>query len=224
MAWGESREDLPDAQLLHHLCELGGFGRRLCQADVVLEGRMSVAVQGQRDSPLSDEALKKHHVAPGVFRGAEGRLGHSTGGVVHRQQQHKLRPPLFEPAVVTAIDLYQHALLGHAPPPEPVLRRAATARAAHACPGQDAAHRGAAQVDALTLSEQFGKVGMVGAGVMSAGQLHHCGRGDLGDGVVGPPPPVAVGQCGGTVSAIGREKTLGVALAQSHDLRSLGDG
>ena len=190
----------------------------------MLEGRMPVAVQGQGNSPLSDEALKQHHVASGVFRGAEGRLGHSTGGVVHRQQQHKLRPPLFEPAVVTAIDLYQHALLGHAPPPEPVLRRAATAQAAHACPGQDATHRGTAQIDALALSEQFGKVGTVGASVMSAGQLHHCGRGGLGDGVVGPPPPVLVGQCGGAVSAIGRKKTLGMALAQSHDLRSLGDG
>ena len=124
--------------------------------------------------------------------------------------------------MVTAIDLYQHALLGHAPPPEPVLRRATTARAAHACPGQDAAHRGTAQVDGLALSEQFGKVSMVGAGVVFADQLHHCGRGGLGDGVVGPPSPVPVGQCGGTVSAIGREKTLGVALAQLSIARTYG--
>ena len=78
-------------------------------------------------------------------------------------------------------------------------------------PGQYAPHRGAAQVNALPLSEQFGKVSMVGAGVAFPGQLHHGSRSGLGDGVVGPPSSVAVGQCGGTVSAIGREKTLGMA-------------
>ena len=43
-------------------------------------------------------------------------------------------------------------------------------------------------------------------------------------GVVGPPTPVPVGQCGGTVPAVSREEPLGMALAQSHDLGSLGDG
>ena len=50
------------------------------------------------------------------------------------------------------------------------------------------------------------------------------GRLWLGDGVVRPSASVPVGQCGGTVFAVGGEEALGVALTDSHDLGSLGDG
>ncbi len=43
----------------------------------------------------------------------------------------------------------------------------------------------------------------------------------LGHGVVGPPSPVAVGQRGGTVLAVGRQQPFGVAFTDSHDLRCL---
>ena len=125
--------------------------------------------------------------------------------------------------MVATVDLHQHALLGHAPTPEPVLWGATTARAAHASLCQDATHSGTAQVDALALSQQFGKVSVVGADVMVASQLYHGCRSSLGDGVVGPPSPVPVGQCGGTVPAISCEEALGMALAQSHNLGGLGD-
>ena len=105
-----------------------------------------------------------------------------------------------------------------------MLLRPATAGAAQAGLHQYAAHRGTAQVDPLPFLQQFGEVAVVGAGVVVAGQLHHgSGRG-LGHGVVGPPSPVAVGHCGGTVFAIGRQQALGVAFTDSHDLRCLGDG
>ena len=65
---------------------------------------------------------------------------------------------------------------------------------------------------------------MVGPRVVVAGQLHHGGRCGLGDGVVRPTAPVPVGQCGGTVSAVSGEQTLGMALTHSHDHGSLGDG
>ena len=65
---------------------------------------------------------------------------------------------------------------------------------------------------------------MVGARIAVAGQLHHGSGGRLRDGVVRSSAPVPMGQCGGTVPAVSREETLGVAFAHSHDLGGLGDG
>jgi len=101
---------------------------------------------------------------------------------------------------------------------------AAAAGTADTSLDQDAAHRGAAQVDTLPLSEQLGEVAAVCPGVAVAGQLDHGSGGHLGDSVVGPSPPVPVGQCGGTMPAVSSEEALGVAFTHSHDLGSLGYG
>ena len=68
------------------------------------------------------------------------------------------------------------------------------------------------------------KVSVVGASVMVAGQLHHGGRCGFRNGVVGPPSPVPVSHCGGTVPAVSRQQTLGVAFTYSHNFGSLSDG
>ena len=126
--------------------------------------------------------------------------------------------------MVAAVDLHQHALLWHAPAPEPVLLGTAAARTADAGLDQNPAHRGAAQVDALALPQQLGEVAVVGPRIAVAGQLHHGSGGRLRDGVVRSSAPVPMGQCGGTVPAVSREETLGVAFAHSHDLGGLRDG
>ena len=100
-----------------------------------------------------------------------GRLGHGAGGVVHGDEQRQLRSPVLQPGMMAAVDLHQHALLGHAPVPEPVLLGAAAARTAQTGLGQDAAHRGTAQVDALAFPQQFGQVSVVCSRVAVTGQL-----------------------------------------------------
>ena len=62
----------------------------------------------------------------------EYRLGHGAGGVVHGDEQRQFRSPVLQPGMVAAVDLHQHALLGHASAPEPVLLGAAAARTADA--------------------------------------------------------------------------------------------
>ena len=90
--------------------------------------------------------------------------------------------------------------------------------------GENAAHRGPAQVDALALPEQLGEVGVVGALVAVGGQFHHgcslAGRG----GVVGTAATVTVGQCGGAILAISRQHPAGVARAHPQHLGGLDDG
>ena len=204
--------------------ELGGFDRHRLLTGVVLECGVAVAVEGQGNSTLADQTLQEHQVAAGVLGGAEDGLGHGAGGVVHRDEQRQLGPPVLQPGVLAAVDLHQHPLLGHATAPEPVLLEAAAARTADAGPDQNPAHRRAAQVDALPFPQQLGEVAVAGAGVAVAGQLHHGSGGRLGDGVVGLSAPVPVGQRGSTVLAVTGEETLGVTFTHSHDLGGLGDG
>ena len=126
--------------------------------------------------------------------------------------------------MLTAVDLYQHPLLGHTPASEAVLRRAAAAGTADAGFDQDAPHRGTAQVDALALPQQFGEVGVVCPRIAVAGQPYYRSRSSVMDGIAGPTASVPVSQCGGTVFAVGREETLGMTFAYSHNPGSLGDG
>ena len=199
MACGERGEYLLDAQLPHHPGELvGGFNRHRLLTGVVLERSVAVSVEGQGDSPLPDQALQEHQVAAGVLGGVENGLGHGAGGVGHGDEQRQLRSPVLQPGMVAAVDLHQHALLWPAPAPEPVLLGAAAARTADAGLGQDAAHRGTAQVDALALPQQLGEMSVVGPRITVAGQLHHGSHSGFGDGVVGPTAPVPAGQCGRT--------------------------
>ena len=76
---------------------------------------------------------------------------------------------------MTAVQLHQHTRLGHPRAAKTVLRRAPAAGTADARPGENAAHRGPAQVDAFSLTEQLGEVGVVGALVTLRRQLHHGG-------------------------------------------------
>ena len=100
----------------------------------------------------------------------------------------------------------------------------ATAGAADASLGENAPHRGPAEVDAFPFLEQFGEVSVVGALVTLGGQLHH--RGSLGerDSVVGTAASVIVGQCGDALGTVGRQHPSGVAFTPSQQLGGLGDG
>ncbi len=70
--------------------------------------------------------------------------------------------------------------------------------------GQNAAHRGPAQVDALPIPEQLGEVGVVGSGVSGVGQLHHRVGLVVSSGVVRFTAAVPVSECGGAFPPIGR--------------------
>ena len=133
-----------------------------------------------------------------------------------------MRTVVAQPAVEADVDLHQHPSLGHPLPSHPVLGRTPVARAGDARPGQDAAYRGSAQVDALPVSEQLGQVRVVGAGVGGAGQLHHRVCRFVRYGVAWFTAAVPVGQCGCAFPPIGRQKSPGMAFTHSQDLGGLG--
>ena len=105
-----------------------------------------------------------------------------------------------------------------------MLGRAPTPRTSNTRFGENAAHRGPAQVDALPFFEQLGEVGVVGALVALDGQFHQCGSLGGRDGVVGTAAAVAVGQCGDAILAISRQQPECVAWAHHQHLDGLGNG
>ena len=204
-------EDLPNPQFLQGPGELGGFRRGLRLSGIVLEHRVSIAVQRQWNAPALDQVLQQGEATSGVLADAKHGVDHGAGGIVHGQQQRKLGTPVLQPGMIAAVQLHQHPSLGHTLTAEPALWRAPTAGTADACLVQNAAHRGPAEVDALPFPEQFGEVSMVGALVALGGQLHHGGSLGGQSGVVGTAAPVAVGQRGGTTLAVGGQHPPGVA-------------
>ena len=96
------------------------------------------------------------------------------------------------------------------------------ARAGDARPRQDASQGGPGQVDAFPISEQLGEVGVVGAGVGGAGQLHHRVGLVIRHGVAWLTAAVPMGKCGGAFPPIGRQKSPGMAFTHPQDLGGLG--
>ena len=125
---------------------------------------------------------------------------------------------------MAAVQLHQQPSLGHPLAAETVLRRAPAARTADPRLGENAPHRGPAQVDALAFAEQLGEVGVVGALVALCRQFHH--RSSLAgrSGVMGTAAPVAVSQRGGATLAVSGQHSLGVALGHAQQLGGIGDG
>ena len=173
---------------------------------------------------MLDQLVHEQEVAWSVLLRAEHGGGHSAGGVIHGQQQGKPGPSFPRSAMVAAVDLHQHSLLGHPPPAHPVLLGPAAARAADTGLDQDATHSGAAQIYALPFAKQLGQVRVVGSRVLGAGQLDHCGSLGIQEGVVRPASPVSMGQGCCSVPAVSAKEPSGVALAYPEYLGSLTNG
>ena len=73
---------------------------------------------------------KQPEIAEAVLLLAEQSVDHSAGGAVHGEEQRELWPVLAQPAVMTAVQLDQHACLGHALPAHAVLGRTPASRTA----------------------------------------------------------------------------------------------
>ena len=66
-------------------------------------------------------------------------------------------------------------------------------------------HRLAAEVNVLRFPQQLGQVGVVGAGVGGAGQLHTAATSSSETALRGRAASIPVGQCGGALLAIARQ-------------------
>ena len=208
------------SQLLHGSSELGWrLGGLIFRP--VLEYGVPIGVEGERNAAALYQALDQQEVTAGILLAAEQGVDHGAGGIVHREQKGELGPVFAQPAVMTAVQLYQHAFPGHPLTAHPVLGRASSPWTAQSGVGQDTPQGSPAHVDALAFAKQLAQMSMVGPCVPGAGQVNHRDPGRLGNSVGRLAAPVTVSDGGSAFLPVSRRDAPGVAWAQSHQCSCL---
>ena len=125
---------------------------------------------------------------------------------------------------MAAVDLQQHALLGHPLPPNPVFGGTVPPGAGQTVAVEETAYRLAAQVNTFPFRQHLAHVAVVEAGVLPAGQDDHRGGDVFVDRVAGLASSVAVDQCGGPFPPVGRQDSPDLAFTDPQNFGSLGCG
>ena len=151
---GRQSENQLCPQLLHGPAELGWRPGGLIFR-TVLEDRMAVGVEGERNAAALEQSLHQQEVTAGILMIAEEGVDHAARGIVHSEQDRELRSVFAQPPVIAAVHLDQHTLPGHPLTAHPVLGRAPSPRTAEPGVGQDTPKRSPAHVDALAFTKQL---------------------------------------------------------------------
>ena len=122
LVWGK-RECQLNAKLVHGAAELGGCPHLLSGSRCCHEDQMLVGIQRYRYVPTPAQLLKKDEVVPGSLLKIEQGAGHTTTGVINRQEQREQRSLLSKSPAMLAVPLDQHFLTRHPLPTNTTLRR-----------------------------------------------------------------------------------------------------
>ena len=177
-AWGDSA----NINCIRGSAELGGRAGGLVFG-AVFEDRTAVGVEGQGNATALYQALQPQEVAAAVFLIAEESVDHGASGIINGEEQRELRPVLAQPAVMTAVQLYQNSLPGPALTTYPVLGLASSSWTVQTGVDQDASQGGPADVDALAFAGQLCQMRVVGSLVNRAGQVNYPAPDRLGNSV-----------------------------------------
>ena len=177
---------------------------------VCLKTGVAVGIEGQGDAAAPEQVLHQQEVVVAVFLRAKQGVDHGAGGVVHRDQQRERRGLIPQPRVIAAVQLDQHALLGHPLPTDSVFGWTAAPGTAQSNVQQDPPQGGPADVNAFPLGQQFREVGVVDASVPGPSQLRHVDDQRLGRGIDGSATAVAMCQSRRAAFTVGRQDAAGV--------------
>ena len=218
-AWGDSA----NINCIRGSAELGGRAGGLVFG-AVFEDRTAVGVEGQGNATALYQALQQQEVAAAVFLIAEESVDHGASGIINGEEQRELRPVLAQPAVMTAVQLYQNSLPGPALTTYPVLGLASSSWTVQTGVDQDTSQGGTADVDALAFAQQLSEISMVGSLVYRSSQMHHPAPGRFGDSVDQLVSPEAVSQGCSSILPVSLQHAPGVARGNAHDFSRLVQG
>jgi hypothetical protein len=166
------------------------------------EDTVAVRVEAQGQAVGTGRLDEHLEVARGVLLLAEGGPGDEPGGIVDAAHEREPRAAILEPVVLAAIDLEEHARLGHPLATEPVTPRPPSSHRRQPGLGEDPAQRPLGHDDALPLGEQVREVGSVDTLVCRRCQLHEPGPQLVVESVGRDPSTVAVDERGGTLVGV----------------------
>lgn len=226
--WAGGRDPL-DAQLREDPANLRGdllslqlFGKRPWLAAGASEDGVPIRIGGEREPDLAGHVVQGVQVAPGGFLCVEPPGEDLSGGVVDNGVKHEPGAAVFEPGVVTAVELDEHAGLRHPVASRPMAWGPTGARAAQPGLPQEAADGLAGDRGALALAEQFTEVLVVDAGVGGAGQLDDPSAQGVAEPPRGGTTSIAVCERGRAAGAVGAPQATELADRKPDQTSGLG--
>ena len=226
---GTASRDPADPQFVQDTADLSGGGaaakllfERPRLARGAFEDAVAVGVAGQRQPRAEGDLAEDLEVGTGGLDRIEVRPQDLAGGVIDCGMEDELGATVFQPAMMAAVKLDEHAFLGHAIATGAIARGPSGARAAQSGHSQDPMDGGAGEMEVLLVAEQLGEVLMIETGVRRAGEAQHPVADLSGRAPRRGASPVAVGQGGRTAQLIGAAETPDLAGGQAQEAHSLG--
>ncbi len=225
---GTGGGDPADPQFLQEASHLSGCPRPLkllVEAPAAIasavEDAMAIGVGGEREARSEGELTEDVKVPDSRFLLLEPPGEDLPCGIIDRSVQHEFGPAVFEPGMVTAIELDEHPFLRHA-------LAAGAMRGGTPSPGAGDAGLVQEATDGLTrdphsfpLAEELGQVLMVHRGIGGAGQPHDALAEGIGQPTRRGTAAIAVGECGRSAEAVGTTQPSKVADRESQEARRL---
>jgi hypothetical protein len=137
-----------------------------------LEDTETIVVESARAAVAVEDSSKEEEVTLAVLVVAEESVRDKVGSIIDGGNESKTRASIFEPEMIAAVYLQQHALFGKAFPATSVLSRAASLGAGEAVSVQDSADGGAREGDPLVLEEGLGEVLEVKVVILVQSEIH----------------------------------------------------
>lgn len=204
LAWGECAANVPDAEVVEHLPEVGGMLGALeffleAPVEVVAhEDAQAIAVEGHGQPVAGGELPEQGEIAMQIFRGPEVQGQDGAGRIVDRPEEDHGRPRA-EPVELTAVDEDEAAHRWVPGAAGPVLGGPAAPLRGQAERPAEAADRLATDREAFDVAELLGAVAVIEVPVRRLDELEHSvpdlalqrpGRGPAPEAVDQPPDPL----------------------------------
>lgn len=228
---GTAGGDPADAQFVEDASDLRGSGataelffERPGLARRALEDAVTIGVAGEGQPRAEGDLPEDLEVRGGRLGLIEVRPQDLAGGVIDRGVEDELGATVFQPVVMAAVKLDEHAFLRHALAAGAMARGTPGAGAAQACGGEEAVDGGPGEMEVLPVGEELGEVLMVDARIRRADEAQEALAHPGGRAPRRGTSPVAVGQGGGAASVIGGAEAADLAGGQAQQAYGLSDG
>ncbi len=136
------------------------------------EDAMAIGVGGEGEARAAGELAEDVEVAGGRFRIVKPAGEDLAGRIIDGGMEDESGATVFEPGMMAAVELDEHAFLGHAIAAGAMLWRAAPAGAGDAGMMQEATDGLARDPQSFPLAEEFGEVLVIHRGISGASEPH----------------------------------------------------
>jgi len=215
---GTGGRDPADPEFLQEASHLGGCPsppKLLVEAPgavaSAMEDAVAIGVGGEGEARSEGEVAEDVKVTDGRFLFLEPPGEDLPCGIIDRGVEHEHGAAVFEPRMMTGIELDEHPFLGHALAAGAMFGGTPSPGAGEAGLVQEATDGLARDPQSFPLPEELGEVLMVHCGIDGAGQPHDALAEGIGQPARRGTAPIAVGERGRSADSVGPTQPSEVA-------------